>query len=121
MREKLKTILLTAVLAVLYPLAILPAGLLAGLLKRDALLLRRPNTTSYWIQKASLTDVQSYFSQEHSRRIRSAAPSGTSRWMLPIYLGLARLFAPRRRSTVETATSAARREQGIPDEIYTLW
>jgi hypothetical protein len=38
-----------------------------------------------------------------------------------VFYGLAWLSSPKRRDVAETRTSAAAREEGIPDEIYTLW
>jgi hypothetical protein len=44
-----------------------------------------------------------------------------SRITLPVFYALARLASRKRRDVAETRTSAATREEGIPDEIYTLW
>ena len=112
--------MLNAVVAVLYGLCILPGKAAAVVFGRDSLRLRRPaGATSYWLPKAPAGGLESYFSTGHGRPERGAA---SATWfVLPAFYGVARLVAPRRRDLIESRTSAAEREQGIPDEIYTLW
>ena len=110
-------------LAVLYGLCILPAHALGRLLGRDNLLLRRPRRDSYWIAKAPPGSVEAYFSQgspRHGNGTTSDTPAPMAGWVVPLFVRVSRAFARPRRAT-ETATSAASREHGIPDEIYTLW
>ncbi len=118
--------MLKALLAVLYGLCILPAHAFGRLRGRDSLMLRRPNRDSYWLAKAPAGDIQSYFSPGSARRGNGTTedtPASMAGWVAPLFLWLSRLFAPRQRELADTATapSAASREQGIPDEIYTLW
>ena len=110
----------------LYGLCILPAKMVGLLLGRDPLRLRRPaGRESYWLPKAPPGGMESYFSQGAKAAARAAGvdsgPRGTVRLVLPLYYALARLVAPKRRGPVETGTSAAQRDKGIPDEVYTLW
>jgi hypothetical protein len=119
---------LKALLAVLYGILVLPAHLLGRLRGRDSLLLRKPGRDSYWLAKAPADGVQSYFSPgsaRHGNGTTAETPASMAGWIAPLYVWLSRPFAPRRRRLADTATSAApsaaSREQGIPDEIYTLW
>jgi hypothetical protein len=113
----MRGILMNTAVAGLYGLAILPARAVGLVLGRDALRLRRPRgAASYWVEKAPAGGLESYFSQGPG-----PSPRGTTRLVLPLFHALARLAAPKRTGPAETATSAAQREQGIPDEIYTLW
>lgn len=120
--------MLKVLLAVLYAACVLPAHVMGRLLGRDSLLLRRPSRDSYWLSKAPTGDVQSYFSPGSARSgngTTADTPVSVAGWIAPLFLWLSRPFAPRRRRLADTATStapsAASREQGIPDEIYTLW
>ena len=120
--------MLKALLAALYAACVLPAHVIGRLLGRDSLLLRRPNRYSYWLAKAPTGDLQSYFSPGSARSgngTTADTPAPMAGWIAPLFLWLSQPFAPRRRRLADTATSAApsaaSREQGIPDEIYTLW
>ncbi len=120
--------MLEVLLSVLYAACVLPAKIVGRLLGRDSLLLRRPRRDSYWLAKAPMRDVQSYFSPGSVRSgngTTADTPAPMAGWIAPLFLWLSRAFAPRRRPTADTATStvpsAASRDQAIPDEIYTLW
>ncbi len=120
--------MLKGLLAVLYAGCVLPAHFVGRLRGRDSLLLRRPDRDSYWLAKAPNGGVQSYFSQGSARvgnGTTEDTPAPMAGWIAPLFLWLSRGFAPRRKATIDTATSAApsaaMRDQGIPDEIYTLW
>lgn len=105
-------------LPLLYPLLI-AARLLNGLTGRDPLRLRRPSGESYWIPRAAQPTSASYFSEESV-----AEGYGSGGWGriagVPLRW-LAKLYAPGEVRPGETFSAAADREQGIPDEIYTLW
>jgi hypothetical protein len=80
--------------------------------------LREPSG-SCWITRASQPNATSYFSEASSAEGRGQRGFG---WLVrgPLKL-LARLHAPPRPAPSESYSAAADREQGIPDEIYTLW
>lgn len=105
-----------ALLVLLYGLCILPSRLLGLLRGRDTLLLRPMRQKgSYWLAKPQVTDVQSYFSQSSPDTSRVNA-----RYAISIFRGLSALYAPRRQVETDRASSS-KRQQDIPDEIYTLW
>jgi hypothetical protein len=100
-------------------LGLAPARAVRSITRRDPLRLRKPaRCESYWLPKAQSDGRESYFSPGGPSGER---PRGASRITLPLFYGLARLASPKRRDVAETRTSAAAREEGIPDEIYTLW
>ena len=108
---------LRATTAGLYAMGLAPARLMRSITRRDPLRLRKPaGVDSYWLPKAQPEGRESYFSPGGRER-----PGGGSRLTLPLFYALARLASPKRRGIAETRTSAAAREEGIPDEIYTLW
>lgn len=112
-------ILLRSAAAGLYGIGLAPARAVRFLTRRDPLRLRKPaGVESYWLAKAQPDGRESYFSPGGPRAGR---PAGASRAVLPLSYAVARLAAPKRRDVAETRTSAAAREEGIPDEIYTLW
>jgi hypothetical protein len=90
---------------------------------------RSPQTSSYWIVRASMRDTQSYFSEEslaegrRSHWLGSELHTGRSRSRLTARLlrRISRLFAPAKVAGSRPIASAADRKQNIPDEIYTLW
>jgi hypothetical protein len=102
-----------------YPLVLL--AWLVNLAGRwDRLRLRDvPSEESYWIERRAQPTTQSYFSEEslaEGSGARSAA-----RPLTRLLRGIARLYAPRRQLGGGTYKASAEREQGIPDEVYTLW
>lgn len=102
----------------LYGLVMLPARAAGKVVGRDPLRLRKPTgVDSYWTPKAPAGGRESYFSPGSP----GDRPGGVSRLLLPLFRATARVAAPKRRDVTETRTSAAQREEGIPDEIYTLW
>ncbi len=117
--------MLKIMLTVLYGVLVFPAHVVGRWRGRDSLLLRKPARDSYWLSRAPVTDVQSYFSPGSARvgnGVTAETPAATATWLAPLYVLVARWFAPRRGVAAETPTaSAAARDQGIPDEIYTLW
>ncbi len=119
--------LLRAALAIIY-LLWLPLMLLARLFGSDPLQLKKPTGPSYWIVRKPITDRQSYFSQASSTEGASASRQGaetgsqvgsSSNILAALLRGFARLLAPPAAGT--KIKSAVDREQGVPDEIYTLW
>lgn len=115
-------------LIVLYVALIIPSKLVGRILGRDSLMLRRRGRQSYWLTKSRVVGVQSYFSPGSVRGgddLGGEAPPPMSSWVAPVFMSLSRRFAPHRAEVTETPTTdpgfGTTREQGIPDEIYTLW
>jgi hypothetical protein len=105
------------VLAFVY-LLVLPLRWWHNLRGYDRLRLKRPQTgDSYWSARDHDPDVQSYFLERSVAEGSSDRGAGMIATLLRL---LAKMYAPPR----EVSTSlinTAEREQGIPDEIYTLW
>jgi hypothetical protein len=121
---------------ILYGTCILPARILMTLLGRDPLQLRHDaKRASYWRPLEPGTDLHSYFSQGVAAE--RGGPRGMSGWLVPLYLAVARMCAPREqpqavpqpapgsngvhKPTPRPAGTAVGGEGSIPDEIYTLW
>lgn len=105
-------------LLLLYPLLLL-GRVLNALFGRDPLRLREPLNQSFWISRAGDPDRASYFSEASVAEGRSHGGFGALaqqplKWM-------AGLNAPRRAAPGAKFSAGADREQGIPDEVYTLW
>jgi hypothetical protein len=110
---------LTKVLLVLvFPLLLL-GRLLNALFGRDPLRLREPRGESFWIARAVEPDRASYFSEASVAEGREHGGLGALA-RIPLKW-IARLAAPRRSRPGEKFSAGADREQGIPDEVYTLW
>jgi hypothetical protein len=110
--------MLKLVLACLYPI-VLMGRVLNVMTGRDPLRLREPTGGSFWIVRGERASSSEYFSESSSAEGR-----GHGGWGAPaiaILRRLARLTAPRRLQPGERYSAAADREQGIPDETYTLW
>jgi len=106
------------VLVLLYPLLLL-ARLVNVVTRRDRLRLRRPQTKSFWLEREDESQSASYFSESSARTAReSGGLAGVAKWLLK---RVARYYLPRRAAPAEKYAAAADREQGIPDEVYTLW
>jgi hypothetical protein len=105
------------ILVLLYPLLLMArvADAIAG---RDPLRRREPDAASLWIERRPSTGDASYFLEaspaEQDRR-------GAGRWPEAVMAAVARWYAPPRLQPEEKFSAAADREQGIPDEMYTLW
>jgi len=108
----------------------LPLSLFNRMLGRDPLQLRRPpKGASNWLVRGKRPTAASYFSEESELEGRPArneegtivAKPGTGKLMAPLFLAVARLHAPPRAVPGAKFSAAAEREQGIPDEVYTLW
>ncbi len=105
-------------LVVFYPLLLL-ARLFNTLLGSDPMRLREPREASCWIVRSAQPDGASYFSE------KSVAEGREHRGFGRIARGplrmLARFYSPPRGVPGEKYSAVADREQGIPDEVYTLW
>jgi hypothetical protein len=121
--------LTNASLVLLYFL-MLPLSLFNRMLGGDPLQLRRPRAgASCWLVRGKRPTSASYFSEEselegratHNEEGTISVAPGTGKLMTPLFLAVARMHAPRRAAPGEKFSAAAEREQGIPDEVYTLW
>ena len=108
----------TLLLTLLYPL-LLAARLFNALLVRDPLRRVRPGTGSLWVERNTTASNASYFSEVSP----SESGGGSSAGWLPesVLVSLSRWYAPPRLRPNEQFSAGADREQGIPDEMYTLW
>src|SRR5437868_6027473 len=108
----------TLILTLLYPL-LLAARLLNTLLRRDPLRRARPATGSLWVERNTRASDASYFSEVSPSETRGRSSAG---WLAEsVLVFLSRWYAPPRLRPNEKFSAAADREQGIPDEMYTLW
>ena len=108
----------TLLLAITYPL-ILAARLINALLGRDPLRRVRPSGDSYWVERENTPGDAGYFVEASPSERRDRASAG---WLPEaVLVSLSRWFAPARVTPDEKFSPAADREQGIPDEMYTLW
>jgi hypothetical protein len=106
-------------LVVIYPLVLL-AWLVNLLLGRNRLRLNRiPNKQSCWIERRGQPNTVTYFS-EASCAEGDEKPSA-ARPLTRLLRGIARLYMPPRQAAGAIYKPSAEREQGIPDEVYTLW
>jgi hypothetical protein len=106
-------------LVITYPLLLL--GWLVNLvLGRDRLRLHDfPDGESCWIERRAQPNITSYFSEESCAE-GGVGPSAT-RLLTRLLRGIARLYTPPRQASGVTYKASAEREQGIADEVYTLW
>ena len=105
-------------LIITYPLLVV-AAVGNRLLDRDPLRLKRPGGDSFWIRRDKVPDRGSYFEE---RSVAEGRGHGGISWLAAVVLvGMSRWYAPRRAAPGEQFTPAADREEGIPDEVYTLW
>lgn len=108
----------TIVLTLLYPLLMI-ARLMNRVLGRDPLRRREPASASLWIARTSQPADTSYFSEVSPAEGKDHG--GFGRLPESVLLRIARWYAPSRLQPREKFSAAADREQGIPDEMYTLW
>jgi hypothetical protein len=109
--------MMAVLLFLTYPLVIL-SRLLNAVLGRDPLRFAEPKERSLWIVRESSSSDAAYFNE--TSPAEGAAHGGFGRVPESILLRVARWYAPSRSQPREKFT-AANREQGIPDEMYTLW
>jgi hypothetical protein len=102
-------------LALVYPLLLL-ARLINVLTGRDPLRSHRPTEASLWIARDLTSTDASYFSEASPAegRRRASLPAALLAWV-------AKMYAPPRSQPEGKFSAGADREQGIPDEMYTLW
>ena len=106
------------ILIAVYPLLV-AARLLQSLLGRDPLHLKKPKGDSCWIAREAEPAQQDYFSEQSQAEGRLHGGLG---WLAAAPLrAIAHWYAPGAQSVGEVYTPAADREEGIPDEVYTLW
>jgi hypothetical protein len=108
-----------ALLIFIYPL-VLAAWLVNFVLDRSRLRLNRiPTEQSCWIKRRGQPTTAAYFSEASCSE--GEGKSSAARPLVRLLCGVACLFTPPRQIAGATYKRAAEREQGIPDEVYTLW
>ena len=105
------------VLIAIYPLLVL-AGLGNRLIGFDRLRLRKSVQASYWVERPQ-PDLASYFS-EASQCEGNGGPS-LAKPVAGVLELVACLYRPRRQTGEPSYKLSPERDQGIPDEVYTLW
>jgi hypothetical protein len=105
-------------LVIIYPLLLL-AWLVNLVLGRDRLRLHDPSGDSYWIERHAQPNTISYFSEESCSE--GGSEPSAARLLTRLMRGIARLYRPPQRTGRAIYKASAEREQGIPDEVYTLW
>jgi hypothetical protein len=108
-----------ALLVFIYPL-VLVSWLVNLVLGCNRLRLNRiSKEQSCWIERRGRPNIASYFS-EASCSEGEEKPSA-ARPLARLLCGIARFYTPPRQTVGTTYRPSAEREQGIPDEVYTLW
>jgi hypothetical protein len=108
-----------ALLIFIYPL-VLAAWLVNFVLGRNRLRLNRiPTGQSCWVKRRGQPSTAAYFSEASCSE--GEAKSSAARPLARLLRGVARLYTPPRQAAGATYKASAEREQGIPDEVYTLW
>jgi hypothetical protein len=106
-------------LVIAYPLLLL-AWFGNLVLRRDRLRLHDVQSgKSCWLQRRAQPNITSYFSEESCAE--GAGEPSVSRLLTRLLHGIARLYTPPRQVNGTIYKASADREQGIPDEVYTLW
>ena len=105
-------------LVVAYPVFLVAWGF-NWLRGRDPLRLREPRADTLWIQRGAQPGASDYFSE--ASVAEGLGHGGSGRFGGAVLRALSRLTAPRRAQPGGKFSPAADREQGIPDEVYTLW
>jgi len=112
-------ILTKTLLIIIYPLLLL-AWLVNLALGWDRLrLYGPPSKESYWSERRCQPNTSSYFS-ESSCTEGDGGPSA-ARPLIRLLRSIARLYKQPRQPAGAIYKASAEREQGIPDEVYTLW
>jgi hypothetical protein len=112
-------ILTKTLLVATYSLLLL-AWLVNRMLGRDRLRLHDiPSEESCWVERRGQPNTASYFA-EASYAEGGTEPSA-ARALTHFMRVAARLYAPPRQGAGTVYKASADREQGIPDEVYTLW
>jgi hypothetical protein len=106
-------------LVVIYPLLLL-AWLVNRILRRDRLRLNDvPRGESCWIERRLQPNIASYFSEESCSE--GVGKLTEARPLTRLLHSIARFYMPPRETSEAIYKASAEREQGIPDEVYTLW
>jgi hypothetical protein len=106
-------------LVIIHPLLLL-CWLVNLVLGRDRLRLYDfASAESYWIERRDQPNITSYFSEESCSE--GGVEPSAARLLTRLLRGIARLYRPRREVATGIYKASAEREQGIPDEVYTLW
>jgi hypothetical protein len=111
-------------LSAIYWVLLVPLRIAAFALRRDPLQLRCDvRRDSYWIDLPRADGAQHYYSQRSAAEDRPSVhrPRSVARWLVPLYLRLARWWAPQRSLTPADSVRQKPLEHTIPDETYTLW
>jgi hypothetical protein len=74
---------------------------------------------SFWIDRCAQPNIPSYFSEQSCSEGGSEASA--ARPLTRLLRHVARLYRPPRETLGGIYKASAEREQGIPDEVYTLW
>jgi len=112
-------ILTKTLLAAIYPLLLL-AWVMNRLLGRDTLRLDDiPIGQSCWTERRAQPSIKSYFSEESCTE--GGGQPSAARLLARFLHAIARLYRPPRRGAGSIYKASVEREQGIPDEVYTLW
>lgn len=107
------------ILLILYPAAVV-LRVIASILGRDPLRLRKPVGESYWIGRADQENSAHYFTE--TSEAEGHGSGGVACVITPLLRAAATLFKPKEtQNNSEHHITAADREEGIPDEVYTLW
>ena len=109
--------LIKPLLILLYPLLLLSRAVDA-IRGRDRLRLKEPADASLWVSRREVPDALSHFSQAATRFNEDGS---SDRIITRLLIAAARLYAPPHQLADPVYKAAADREQGIPDEVYTLW
>jgi hypothetical protein len=102
-------------LALVYPILVF-TRMIHAIGGRDPLRLRDPGAPSLWVERSQPASDAAYFTEGSPAEGGGKATAPTR-----VLLWLARWYAPPRARPGEKFSAAADREQGIPDEMYTLW
>lgn len=108
----------SVILVLLYPIVVF-ARALNAVLGRDPLRLRPTDDKTYWIVRGAQPPDTSCFSEASS--VEGLGHGGMGGVATGLFSWVARFYAPGRAQPREKFSPAADREQGIPDEMYTLW
>jgi hypothetical protein len=111
--------MLTKVLiATTYPLLLL-AWLVNCMLGRDHLRLHDEPERSCWVKRRGRPDIASYFVETSCAE--GGSEQSAAQPLIRIMRTIACLYTPTRTAAETVYKASADREQGIPDEVYTLW
>ena len=112
-------LLLKILLALFYPFVLL-ARVMNALQGKDRMRLREPEgVTTFWLERSPKEGTEGYFSEASATE--GSPQNGTAPRISKVLLILAHVYAPTRQNKEKEFVASADRNQGIPDEVYTLW